>query len=78
LLLLSSQSGKLGIGISELSDGSISVSRLEDDDDGDTGPAEAAGLLVGDRLIGANYQPFRGGLTYVVDLFQAAKVMYLL
>lgn len=60
--------------ISELGDGSIAVSRLEEGADGDAGAAEAAGLRVGDRLVGANYQPFRGGLSSVVALFQEAKV----
>ena len=44
--------GRLGIGISELSDGSVSVTRLDKEAGGAPGCAEAAGLCVNDSLVG--------------------------
>jgi hypothetical protein len=44
--------GRLGIGISELADGYVSITRLDRGEDGDVGCAEAAGLAVHDRLLG--------------------------
>ena len=63
---------RLGIGLRELAGGVIVVHTFTRVNDS-IGAAEAAGLRLGDILLGANSLPFPGGLERVVDLLKAAQ-----
>eukprot|EP00752_Nemacystus_decipiens_P014145 g12578.t2 len=62
----------LGITVKELGGGAVYVEDVRKLDKGCSGPAELAGILVGDVILGINYKPLEKGLVHTSTLLAEA------
>ena len=66
------ESGKMGIGVKDLSDNILAVSMLKRPN-GRSGPAEKAGVRLGDIIIAINYLPCRNGSRTLLEYVRKVR-----